>query len=289
MKKVIINKDTLLGFNNSKFRMSTITINIFLILLAVICVLPFYMMIINATHSNGEITKGLNLIPGKYLIDNYIRMSASTNIWGGFFNSLIIAVSSTALNAYFSALTAYGFSKYKFKGNNLLFMFVLGTMMIPGQLGLIGFFQLNKILGTLNTFIPLIIPSIATAGTVFFIKQYMDSSIPNTLIEAARIDGCSEFRTFNKIILPLVTPCIATISIFNFVGSWNNFLVPMVFLFDKDMFTLPILIANLRGVYARDFGATYLGIAISVVPIMIVFACLSKYILGGLTMGSVKE
>ena len=272
----------------AKFTLSKAVLYILLIFLAILCFLPFYIMIINSTHSNTELSSKLMLLPGKSLMENYKRLLENVNIWRGFFNSLFISVCVTILSGYFSALTAYGFSKFKFKGNNALYWVVLGTMMIPGQLGLIGFFQLSKSLNILNTYWPLILPSIANAGTVFFIKGYTDSAIHASLIESARIDGCGEFKIFNKIVLPLIIPSVATMSIFTFVNSWNNYLTPLVLLFDMDKFTLPILVVVARGVYQTDFGAIYTGIAISVVPIMIVFAFMSKYIIGGLTMGSVK-
>ncbi len=262
---------------------------LFLIILSIICFIPFYIMIINATHSNVEINNGLNLLPGRYLLDNYKRMSESINIWKGFSNSLLISIVSTLLTAYFASLTAYGFAKFKFRGNKVLYWFVLSTMMVPGQLGLIGYFQLNKKLGLLDTYLPLILPAIANGNAVFWINSYIGSSISNSLIESARIDGCQELKIFNKIILPLIVPAIATISIFNFVASWNDFMRPLVLIFSPSKFTLPVLVANLRGTYTRDFGATYLGIAISVVPIMIAYVFLSRYILNGLTIGAVKE
>jgi multiple sugar transport system permease protein len=282
------NSEILKKNDTAKFTVGKAILYILLILLAILCFLPFYIMIINATHSNTELSSKLMLLPGKSLMDNYRRLMQNVNIWRGFFNSLFISTCVTILSGYFSALTAYGFSKFKFKGNKALYWVVLGTMMIPGQLGLIGFFQLCKSLNMLNTYWPLILPSIANAGTVFFIKGYTDSAIHISLIESARIDGCGEFKIFNRIVLPLIIPSVATMSIFTFVNSWNNFLTPLVLLFDMDKFTLPILVVVARGVYQTDFGAIYTGIAISVVPIMIVFIFMSKYIIGGLTTGSVK-
>ena len=169
----------------AKFTLSKAVLYILLIFLAILCFLPFYIMIINSTHSNTELSSKLMLLPGKSLMENYKRLLENVNIWRGFFNSLFISVCVTILSGYFSALTAYGFSKFKFKGNNALYWVVLGTMMIPGQLGLIGFFQLSKSLNILNTYWPLILPSIANAGTVFFIKGYTDSAIHASLIESA--------------------------------------------------------------------------------------------------------
>lgn len=259
-----------------------------LILLVILCFCPFYIMIINATHSSNELMTGMYLLPGKSTGRNYESMTAMINIGKGFLNSAVITVSATLLSAYFGSLTAFGLTKYDFKGKNILFVVVMVSMMMPAQLGIIGFFRLCKFMGILDTYLPLILPAIANAGTVFFVMQYMKSTLPDSLLESARIEGCGEFYIFNKIALPLCKPAIATMSIFNFVGSWNNFMTPMIVLFNQKNFTLPLLIMNLRGSFNRDYGATYLAIALSIIPIMIVYAFMSKSITEGLTAGAVK-
>lgn len=262
---------------------------LFLIVLAIICFTPFYIMIINATRSTQAINAGISLIPGKALVENYKSMMASMNIWKGFLNSLIIAISSTLLSAYFGALTAYAFSKFRFKGNKALFWFILGTMMIPPQLGLIGYYQLTAKLHIINTYWALILPAVANASTVFFLKMYIDTNVNESLLEAARVDGSSEIYTFNRIVFPIILPGVATMSILNFIASWNNYLTPLVLLFDKDKFTLPILIALVKGTYKQNLGAQYMAVAISIVPIIIAFTFLSKYIISGITAGALKE
>lgn len=262
---------------------------LFLILLAIICFTPFYIMIINATRPSFEIMKGLSLIPGSNIVQNYKNLMVATPIWRGFSNSLIIAVSSTILSGYFGALTAYAFSKFRFKGNKVLFWFVLGTMMIPLQLGLIGYYMLTIKLHLINTYWALILPTIANAATVFFLKMYMDANVDIALLEAARIDGGSEFYIFNRVVIPITMPAIATMSILNFIFSWNNYMSPLVLLLDKEKFTLPILIALVKGTYKQDFGAQYLAVAISVVPIIIAFMFFSRYIISGITAGALKE
>ncbi|MGV8979754.1 carbohydrate ABC transporter permease [Clostridium sp.] len=259
-----------------------------LILLAIICFLPFFLMVMNATHDNTEIATSLWLTPGSALMANYTRLTESVDIWRGFFNSLFLSVSVTIVSGYFSALTAYGFSKYKFKGNNMLYWIVLSTMMVPGQLGLIGFYQLMSKFGLVDNYLSLILPAVASAGSVFFIKGFTDGAVNESLLEAARIDGCNEFYIFHKIGLPLIMPSVVTMSIFTFIGTWNNYLLPLVMLSSQEKFTLPILIVVAKGVYKTDFGAIYTGIAISVVPIIIAFVFLSKKIVGGLTVGGVK-
>jgi len=262
---------------------------LFLIVLAIICFTPFYIMIINATRSTQAINAGISLIPGKALVENYKSMMASMNIWKGFLNSLIIAISSTLLSAYFGALTAYAFSKFRFKGNKALFWFILGTMMIPPQLGLIGYYILTARLHIINTYWALILPAVANASTVFFLKMYIDTNVNESLLEAARVDGSSEIYTFNRIVFPIILPGVATMSILNFIVSWNNYLTPLVLLFDKDKFTLPILIALVKGTYKQNLGAQYMAVAISIVPIIIAFTFLSKYIISGITAGALKE
>jgi multiple sugar transport system permease protein len=227
-------------------------------------------------------------MPGTALLDNYHKLIDNVHIWNGFANSLFIAVATTIVSGYFSALTAYGFSRYKFKGNKALYGVVLASMMIPMQLGFIGFYQLISKMHLLNSYIPLIIPAIANASSVFFIKGYTDGAVHESLIEAARIDGCSEFAIFNKIALPLIMPSIATMSIFTFIGTWNSYLMPLILISDMDKYTLPIMQVVSRGVYKTEFGAIYTCIAISVVPIMIAFSFFSKRIIGGLTVGGVK-
>ncbi len=246
-------------------------------------------MIINATRSTQAINLGISLVPGKAIVDNYSAMIKSLPIWRGFLNSLIIAVPSTILAGYFGALTAYGFSKFRFRGNRFLFWIVLGTMMIPPQLGIIGYFQLTVKLHLINTYWALILPAMATAATVFFIKMYIDANVDPALIEAARVDGSSEFRTFNIIVLPIAFPAVATMSILNFIFSWNNYLTPLVLLFDQKKYTLPIMITLVKGQFKQNLGAQYLAIAIAIVPILIAFTIFSKYIIGGISSGALKE
>ena len=205
-------------------------------------------------------------------------------------NSLKVAVPSTLLCAYFSAMTAYALAMYKFKGNKVLFMTILIFMMIPGQLGLIGFYNLCTKLHLVNSYIPLIIPCIAAPAVVFFMKQYMESNLPLELVEAARIDGSGEFNTFNKIVFPLMKPAIAVQAIFTFVQSWNNYFIPALVLHSDKKKTLPVLIAQLRSAdfLKFDMGQVYVMIAFSIFPVIIVYILLSRFIVEGVSAGAVK-
>ncbi len=263
-------------------------IYIILILLLVLSIVPFYLVIVNSTHSSIEIVTQLNLGIGDDLGENYKTMQSNVNIWKGFANSLIIVIPYTLFSGYFGALTAFGFAKYRFRGRKVLFWIVLASMMLPSQLSIIGFYQLNLKLKLLNSYLPFIIPGIANATSVFFLRGIISQAIPDSMIEAARIEGCSEIRIFNKLILPCILPGVATMCIFSFVACWNNYIGPLIIMTSNDKYTLPVMIAMIRGLYVSNYGAMYLAIAISIVPIIFVYMFLSRYIINGLTMGSEK-
>lgn len=259
-----------------------------LFLLVIICIIPFYIMIVNATHTTNELMVGLYMFPGTALFDNFKNLNELIDIGRGFLNSAIITISVTLITAYFGTMTAFGLAKYEFKGKKIVFILVMLSLMVPSQLGIVGFFRLCKYLNILDSFWPLILPAFANASTVFFVRQYIISAVPDSLIEACRVEGGGELHLFNYIILPLCKPVIATMAIFNFVGSWNNFLTPMIILFTQKNFTLPLLIMNLRGAFNRDFGATYCALALSIIPIIIVYCFMSKKITDSMMDGAVK-
>lgn len=260
----------------------------FLIFLLLLSIVPFYLVLVNATHSSFDIVTQLNLLPGSATGKNYATMQSHLNIWRGFANSLIIALPYTLLTGYFGAFAAYGFAKFRFRGRGFLYGVVLASMMIPSQVSMIGFYQLNLKLHLLNSYLPFIIPGVANATTVFFMRGIIAQSIPDSIIESARIEGCSELGIFNRIVLPCVTPGVVTMCIFNFVACWNNYMGPLIIMTDDDMYTLPVMISAIKGLYLTNYGAMYLAIAISVVPIIVVFCFLSRYIINGLTAGSDK-
>lgn len=248
-------------------------------------------LLINATRSGAEIMTGFSLLPGNSLVENWTTVSAKMDLFLGMRNSLIIAVGITILSSYFSSITAYAFAMYDFLGRNTIFTIVLLFMMVPAQLGLFGFYDLVNMLNLRDNYIPLIIPSIASIGTMFFLRQYTASVLPPALLEAPRIDGASELRIFNQIAVPIMMPGIATMSIGTFVGAWNNYLLPLILLNSPKKLTLPLMIGSLKSVQdvIKNQGATYLAVAISVLPILIVFAFLSKYIISSIAAGSVKS
>ncbi len=267
-------------------------IHLFMVFLVVIAVVPIYILIINATRSTEQINTGLSLLPGGYTMYNWkVLTGRGFQIWQGFVNSAFISVSATVLSVYFSAMTAYGLHVYKFKGRRVIWTVILIIMMLPGTVTFIGFYQLMARLKLLNNYVPLIIPGIAAAATVLFIRQYMISSLSSSeLIDSARIDGAGEYKIFNRIILPIAAPALAAQAIFTFVGSWNNFITPFVLISNMRRYTLPMLIQTLRGdIYRTEQGGIYLGIAVSLIPILIFYSFMSRFIISGITMGSVKE
>ncbi len=267
------------------------TLYIVLILLAVICMVPFLLMLVNATRSGREIMTSFTLIPGSSLKENWNAVFGFFNLFLGLWNSFKVAVPATILTSYFSALTAYALAVYKFKGKNVIFYTIVIFMMIPGQLSLIGFYNLISKLQLIDSYLPLIIPAIAAPGTVFFLKQYLESVLPMALLEAARIDGAKEISIFHKIVFPIMVPGVATMAIGGFIGNWNAYLIPLLLLNTPKKFTLPVMIASLNA--SKDIGtnqgAIYMALAVSIVPILIVFCFCSKYIISSISAGSVKE
>ena len=264
-----------------------------LILLSFMCLFFFYVLIINATRSHAELQKGFSALPGKYFFTNLknVANDGSFPRFRGILNSLIVSGCSAALCTYFSALTAYGLYAYDFKGKKVAFTFIMAILVMPTQVTAMGFLKLVTNMGMYDSLLPLIIPSIASPAVFYFMYSYLQSSLPISLVEAARIDGSGEFKTFNHIVLPIMKPAIAVQAIFTFVGSWNNYFVPALIIQSKNKMTVPILIATLRGADYMNFdmGKIYMMITVAIVPIIIVYLLLSKYIIAGVTLGGVKE
>ena len=271
----------------------TILAYIVLIFLTFLCLFFFYILIVNSTRSHADLQKGFSAIPGTYFLENLknVANDGSFPMFRGIINSLIVSGSSAALCTYFSALTAYGLYAYDFKAKKAAFTFIMAILVMPTQVTAMGFQRLITNMGMYDSLLPLIIPSIASPAVFYFMYSYLQSSLPLSLVEAARIDGSGEFKTFNRIVLPIMKPAIAVQAIFTFVGSWNNYFVPALVIQSKDKMTVPILIATLRGADYMNFdmGKIYMMITVAIVPIIIVYLLLSKYIIAGVTLGGVKE
>ncbi|MBR2294347.1 MAG: carbohydrate ABC transporter permease [Clostridiales bacterium] len=261
------------------------------IIIAIMCILPFWVMIVNSTRSTPQIQQhALSLLPSGHLAQNiHVFQGKDFKPSVGFMNSAIISTSATILAVYFSSLTAYAISAYEWKLKGPFFSFIMGVMMIPGQVTLIGFYQMAYQLGLTNNRLMLILPAIASPMMVFFMRQYLQASLSIEIVESARIDGAGEFYTFNRIVLPIMKPAIATQAIFTFVANWNRLFEPSVLLTAKEKKVLPQMVQLLRGdIYKTEYGSIYLGLTITVLPLIIVYLILSRYIVAGVALGSVK-
>ncbi len=269
-----------------------VLIHIVCILLAILSILPFWVMIVNSTRSTTQIQQhALSMIPGVNLVNNFkILTGKSFNPAVGLINSIIISVGATVLTVYFSSLTAYAMVAYDWKLKNAFFKFIIGVMMIPAQVTMIGFYQMVYKIGMTNKLSMLILPAIAAPATVFFMRQYLVPALSMEIVQAARIDGAGEFRIFNTIVIPIMKPAMATQAIFCFVNSWNNLFTPLVLLTDSKKYTMPIMVSLLRGdIYKTEYGSVYMGLTLTVVPLIVVYLILSKYIIAGVALGGVKS
>ena len=275
-----------------QLKLSRFVVYLILIFLSVLSLFSFYMLIVNASRSNADLQGGFRLLPSNYFFKNLKNAwtDASINVPRGMLNSFIIAACTAVLSTYFSALTAYGIHAYDFKLKKLAFTFIMAVMVIPNQVSAVGFYQMCVKLGWTNNYLPLILPGIAAPIVFFYMKQYMESVLPMEIVDAARVDGSGEFRTFNTIILPMLKPALAVQLIFTFVESWNNYFMPALLLDKAEMKTVPLMIAQLRSAdYSKfDMGKVYMFILLAILPVVVVYIFLSKSIIKGVTAGSVK-
>lgn len=264
------------------------------IFFCLIALLPFVLLVMNATRDSESIKAGVSLIPSTHLIENWKNLMIKQNgmqitLQRAALNSLTITVPGTILSVYFSSLTAYGIFVYDFKLKKLAWAFIMAIMMVPSQISIIGFYRFMLDLKLVDTYIPLIIPTIATPAVVFFMKQYMESTLSIEMIEAARIDGSGELHTFNRIIMPIMKPAVATQAIFQFIAQWNNLFTPTIMLTSDSKKTLPMFVQLLSSNQFRtDYGVVYVGLFVTIIPLIVVYLILSKYIVAGVALGGVK-
>jgi multiple sugar transport system permease protein len=286
------------GSYTAQLRTKSIILTVWFIFLTIICLLPMYILIINATRSSTDIANGISFIPGTNLFKNIKKLFGDVNyntvfnVWIGYRNSFFITAFSTVFTVFFSAMTAYGIHVYDFKLKEISYTVILLVMMVPMQVTSAGFVAFMLKLKLTDTYWPLILPAIAAPAVVYFMRSYMKSSFPLDIVEAARIDGCSEFRTFVSIAIPMMKPAIAVQAIFAFIASWNNFYTPNMILISSKFKqkTLPMMISAVQASDKfTDYGAIYLAIALSILPIVIIYIFLSKFIIAGVALGGVKE
>lgn len=285
--------------DEKKLRIPVVAIRTFIcIIFTLVVIIPIYFLIVNATRSTADIMNGLKYYPGLEFFNNFKKVlegtgSTSTISFAkAFRNSLLVTVPATIFQIYFGSLTAYAIHIYRFKHKNFVWALIYGIMMVPTQVSIVGMIKVCNMTHLYGTLWPLILPAIASSTTVYFMKQYMETSLSKDIVESARIDGAKEFYIFNKIVLPILKPAMATQAILAFVASWNNLYTPSILLATEtsELGTVPMFIEALKANdKERDYGQIYCGLLITILPIFIVYSFLSKRIIDGVALGGIKE
>ena len=271
-----------------KPRTATILLHAALALGAVITLVPLAWMVSASFMTAGEASSyPPRLLPSAATLENYRALFTRMRIGRSFVNSTIVAVSITAISLLFNSMAGYAFAKLRFRGRDRLFGLLLGALVIPTQIGMLPLFLMLKQAGLVNTYWGVILPSAASIFGIFLMRQFM-SSVPDDLLDAARIDGAGEFRIYWNIILPLARPILVTLALFTFMASWNDFMWPLIVLTDEDKYILPVAIASLSGEHAQDIELMMASSVLTILPVLILFIVLQRYYIAGLMMGSVK-
>jgi len=266
----------------------SVALHLAMLIAAFLTIVPFLWMVsASFMKSGGASTFPPRFFPETFVLDQYITLFDKLNVGRYFFNSFVLAISVTLVSLFINSLAGYAFSKFTFRGKQSIFALLLTSMIIPGQVTMLPVFLILNKLYLLNTYFGIILPGMASIFAIFLIRQYL-FSVPDSLIEAARIDGAGDFLIYRKIILPLAAPVLVTLALFTFMGTWNDFLWPLIVLTRQDMFTLPVALANLLGEYAHDVELMMAGAVITVMPIIFIFILLQKYYIRGIMLGSVK-
>lgn len=250
---------------------------------------PFYFMFVFATQSRAEI---FSMPPplwfGDQFLSNLEILQSKIPFWRNLGWSLYVGLMSTGLTLLFCAMGGYAFAMFEFRYKNLLFSLVMGTMLVPSFLGMIPSFLIMDALGWIDQPRALYIPGAAPAMGIFLMRQYISSAIPKELIEAARMDGCKEFGIFIRIVMPLLGPAFGTLGLIAFIGSWNNFIGPLVVMRSVDMYTFPLALRSVQSPVDTEWGALMVGSAIAVIPLLVIFVFSSRRLIDGLTAGAVR-
>jgi lactose/L-arabinose transport system permease protein len=261
----------------------------FIALGALVMLAPFFWLIIASTYPTSDIfSTPPHVLPGPALWDNLTTLFVDSGFADAVRNSLVVTVVSTVFGVLICTSAGYAFAKFTFPGSNVFFIIIIASLALPSQVTLVPLFQMMVSLGWLNSYQSLILPNLAVPFGIFLMRQTM-LSVPDELIQAARVDGAGEFRTFFQIVLPTVRPALAACSIFLFLGQWNDFVYPLVVLRTTDAYTIPVALASLQGVSSTDYGALLTGTLVSITPVLILFLFLQRHFVAGLLAGSVKQ
>ena len=266
-----------------------IAVNGVLAVAALLTVAPLLWMVAASLMRSGEASSfPPPLLPSAPTLEHYRALIIQGGIVHQFFNSLGLAIAATLLSTTFNTLAGYAFAKLHFTGRDQLFALLIGALVIPGQVAMLPLFLMLKSMGLVNSYAGVLVPSLAGIFGIFLVRQYA-RGIPDELIEAARMDGAGEFRIFFSVVLPLLTPVLATLAVFAFLGSWNDFMWPLIVLTDGELHTLPVALASLSREHVQDSELMMAGAVITVLPVLALFLVLQRYYLQGLTMGGVKQ
>jgi multiple sugar transport system permease protein len=226
-------------------------------------------------------------LPSDFTPEHYVTLFTRLDLARNFLNSAFVTVSVTLISMLVNAMAGYAFGKLRFRGRNRLFQVFLIGLMVPAQAGMLPLFLLLKQMGLVNTYAGVMIPSLASIFGIFLVRQYV-STVPDDLLDAARIDGASELRIFGRIILPLIRPILVTLGAFVFISTWNDFLWPLIILSNDAMYTLPVALANLSGEHVQDTELMMAGSVVTILPVMVIFLLFQKVYFRGMMAGSVK-
>ena len=264
-----------------------VTIMIFLIIMSIVSLVPFWLMFSMSTYKSEMIFQNNPIIPSNYFIEN-IKTIMASNFLQSYGNSLYVSVFSMVAGVLVCSMVGYGMYAYNFKWKNGLQVFIMLTMMVPAQIGIIGYMIEMRNMGINNTLLPLIFTWLANGFGAYWMISFVRQSVPMELIESARIDGANEIRIFSSIVFPCIKPGIVTLSLLLFLWSWNNYMVPLVFINKQENYTIPIFVKSLASAFRTDYGAQLAGLTLATIPLLIIFIIGSKSLINGLTAGAVK-
>ena len=263
-------------------------VNGLLLGLAALTLFPLLWMVAVSLMAPGESsTYPPPLVPASPTLANYHDLFTRAGIGRYLANSLFLAVAVTLVSLAFNVAAGYGFAKLRFRGRDRLFQVLLGALVIPSQVAMVPLFMLLKTLGLVNSYGGIIVPAMASVFGIFLVRQY-SLSVPDELLEAARIDGASEFRIFWSIVVPLLAPIIVTLAVFTLLGTWNDFMWPLIVLADQHLYTLPVALASLAREHVQDNELMMAGSVLTTLPTLVLFVALQRYYLQGLMAGSIK-
>jgi len=260
-----------------------------MIAMAVLTLAPLVWMVAASLMPAGEASAfPPPFIPSRVTFEHYTRLLTALNLARSLFNSAFLAVSVTAISLLVNSMAGYAFAKYRFRGRDPLFKILVASMVIPSQVTMLPLFLMLNKMGFINSYVGVIIPGMASVFGIFLIRQFA-MSIPDSLIEAARIDGAGDFRIYRSLILPLCRPILVTLGVFTFMGTWNDFLWPLIVMTDDSMYTLPVALANLSLEHVQDTELMMAGSVLTIAPVLILFAAVQKHYISGIMAGGLKE